>query len=124
MAIAEQWQFAVNALFHLAAWITLGDYAVGTAGPWAAATVDLAGELVGRDGIEPPTLRFSAGAAHPAPFAMIRPSRFWPGEQGYGWAHRAEWYGCVRLGSDWLGRTPAESRPCALCPKMSRASGG
>jgi len=60
MAIAEQWQFAVNALFHLAAWITLGDYAVGTAGPWAAATVDLAGELVGRDGIEPPTLRFSA----------------------------------------------------------------
>ncbi|RSM71648.1 hypothetical protein DMB66_07340 [Actinoplanes sp. ATCC 53533] len=29
MAIAFQWQFAVNALFHLAAWITLRDYSPG-----------------------------------------------------------------------------------------------
>ncbi|SFQ66971.1 Protein of unknown function with HXXEE motif-containing protein [Amycolatopsis arida] len=29
MAIAFQWQFAVNALFHLTSWITLGDYAPG-----------------------------------------------------------------------------------------------
>ncbi|MDJ1134180.1 HXXEE domain-containing protein [Streptomyces iconiensis] len=29
MAAAFQWQFAVNALFHLTAWIALGDYAPG-----------------------------------------------------------------------------------------------
>jgi uncharacterized membrane-anchored protein YitT (DUF2179 family) len=29
MAIAWQWQFTVNALFHLTAWIALGDYATG-----------------------------------------------------------------------------------------------
>ncbi|WP_454860414.1 HXXEE domain-containing protein [Promicromonospora soli] len=29
MAIAFQWQFGVNALFHLATWITLGDYSPG-----------------------------------------------------------------------------------------------
>jgi uncharacterized membrane-anchored protein YitT (DUF2179 family) len=29
MAIAWQWQFTVNALFHLTAWMALGDYAPG-----------------------------------------------------------------------------------------------
>ncbi|MGI5346636.1 HXXEE domain-containing protein [Streptomyces sp. CA-250714] len=29
LAAAFQWQFAVNALFHLAAWIALGDYSPG-----------------------------------------------------------------------------------------------
>jgi Protein of unknown function with HXXEE motif len=29
MAIAFQWQFGVNALFHLTTWITLGDYSPG-----------------------------------------------------------------------------------------------
>ena len=29
MAIAMQWQFAVNALFHLTTWIALGDYSPG-----------------------------------------------------------------------------------------------
>jgi hypothetical protein len=37
-ATAFQWQFAVNALFHLGAWITLGDYSPGAV---TAATVSL-----------------------------------------------------------------------------------
>jgi hypothetical protein len=34
--------------------------------------------LVGRDGIEPPTLRFQPGWPYPGPSGMIRPSRVHP----------------------------------------------
>jgi hypothetical protein len=39
--------------------------------------------VVGRDGIEPPTVWFQPGAANPDPSASIRLSRIRPGQQAW-----------------------------------------
>jgi hypothetical protein len=66
------------------------------------------GQVVGRDGIEPPTLRFQPGAAHPGPSGIVRLSRICPDQQYSSQRGRPDRSGSVRPGADSSGRTMAE----------------
>lgn len=68
------------------------------------------------DGIEPLTLRFQPGAAHPDPSKRVRQSRIHPDQPGCSWISHTGWSGAVRLNTDQLDRTPAES-----CPRQPRS---